>query len=95
METVRVLGYARVSSEEQARDGVSLDAQVTRIRAWAQATGAELVDIVIDPAVSGTRLLADRPPARGSPRCSTPESPRRTPWSCCGWTVLAVTPPSR
>jgi site-specific DNA recombinase len=61
METVRVLGYARVSSEEQARDGVSLDAQVARIRAWAQATGAELVDIVIDSAVSGTRLLADRP----------------------------------
>ena len=44
-----MLGYARVSSEEQARDGVSLDAQVTQIRACAQATGAELVDMVIGP----------------------------------------------
>ena len=33
------LGYARVSTDEQAREGVSLEAQQARIRAYAEAKG--------------------------------------------------------
>lgn len=55
-----VIGYTRVSSAEQAAEGVSLDAQKARIVAWADATDADLVDVIEDPAVSGSRPLAQR-----------------------------------
>ena len=47
------IGYARVSSEEQARDGVSLDAQRDRIAAYAVAKGLELVVVLADEGASG------------------------------------------
>ena len=50
------LGYARVSTDEQAREGVSLDAQVARIRAYAIAKELELVDVLLDDGVSGKTL---------------------------------------
>lgn len=59
-----MVGYARVSTQEQATEGMSLDAQVSRISAWCEAQGAELVQIVRDEAVSGSKLLADRPGGR-------------------------------
>jgi DNA invertase Pin-like site-specific DNA recombinase len=43
---------------------MSLDAQASRVRAWAEATGAEVVEVVRDEGVSGTKLLADRPGGR-------------------------------
>jgi site-specific DNA recombinase len=55
-----VIGYARVSSKEQADDGVSLEAQRARIEAWALATEANLLTVVEDGAVSGARHLAHR-----------------------------------
>ena len=55
------MGYTRVSTQEQATEGMSLEAQESRIRAWAEATGAEVIDIVRDEGVSGTKLLAERP----------------------------------
>jgi len=58
--TLRVVGYVRVSTVEQATEGMSLDAQESRIRAWCEAQAAELVEIVRDEGVSGTKLLADR-----------------------------------
>jgi site-specific DNA recombinase len=58
---VKVVGYTRCSTEEQAVDGVSLSTQLGRIEAWCEATGAELVETIEDGAVSGTRPLADRP----------------------------------
>jgi len=61
---VRVIGYTRVSTAEQTADGLSLDAQASRVRAWADATGAEVVEIVRDEGVSGTKLLAERPGGR-------------------------------
>jgi len=70
----RALGYVRVSSEEQAREGVSLGAQAERITAYALAMGWELVGIVRDEGRSAANLkrpgiqgiLADvaRPKAR-------------------------------
>lgn len=55
-----VIGYVRVSSAEQAVDGISLEAQRTRIEAWAEATDASLVEVIEDAAVSGSRPLSQR-----------------------------------
>ncbi len=56
------IGYARVSTDEQARDGVSLDQQVSRIRAYATAKGLTILDVLVDDGVSGKTL--DRPGLR-------------------------------
>ena len=55
LDELTVIGYTRVSSEEQARDGLSLDAQRSRIESWAEATGSELRAIIEDAGVSGSR----------------------------------------
>lgn len=43
---MRVVGYARVSTEDQASEGVSLDAQSDKIRAYAALYGLDLVELV-------------------------------------------------
>lgn len=53
--------YARVSTEEQVRGGVSLEAQQERMRAYCRAAGLEVVQLVLEPGVSGSRALASRP----------------------------------
>ena len=53
------IGYVRVSTEAQARDGVSLEAQRARIAAYAEAKGLDLRDILVDEGYSGKTL--DRP----------------------------------
>lgn len=50
------LGYVRVSTDEQAREGVSLDVQCERIRAYAVAKGLGLVDVLADEGLSGKDL---------------------------------------
>jgi len=55
-----VVGYAQCSTTEQATDGTSLEAQEARILAWAEATGADVVKVIVDAGVSGTKALADR-----------------------------------
>jgi len=52
----RVVGYCRVSTEDQATNGVSLDAQRARIEAFAVATGLVLEDILVDQGVSAKTL---------------------------------------
>lgn len=52
---MNAVGYARVSTDGQATDGVSLDAQQARIRAWCEASGYTLVGIHIDAGLSGCR----------------------------------------
>src|SRR4051812_847817 len=49
------IGYLRVSTESQAIDGVSLDAQRSRIQAWCQANGYTLSAVFEDAGVSGKR----------------------------------------
>ena len=61
---LRVIGYCRVSTAEQASEGLSLDAQEARIRAWCEATGAKLVEVVREEGVSGSKLLGERPGGR-------------------------------
>jgi DNA invertase Pin-like site-specific DNA recombinase len=58
---LKALGYIRCSTAEQAIEGISLDAQRSRIASWCEATGAVLVEVIEDAGVSGTRTLADRP----------------------------------
>jgi len=52
---MRAIGYVRVSTEGQAEDGVSLDAQESKIRAWAELNGAAEVRIFRDAGISGSR----------------------------------------
>jgi len=54
MET-KVVGYIRVSTARQVSEGVSMDAQESRIRAWAEANGAGGVAIFQDAGMSGRR----------------------------------------
>jgi site-specific DNA recombinase len=49
------VGYTRVSTEEQAREGVSLNAQRTRIEAWAQGNDTPLIGFFEDAGISGSR----------------------------------------
>lgn len=56
----KVVGYVRVSTAEQASEGVSLDAQSERIRAYCTLAGLELVALVREEGVSGTVPLAER-----------------------------------
>jgi len=56
---MKAIGYARVSTDEQAREGVSLAAQESKLRAYAALYDVELVDVVVDAGVSAKTL--DRP----------------------------------
>jgi site-specific DNA recombinase len=53
---IRAIGYVRVSTEEQAREGVSIEAQEERITAMATAKGWDLIEIIKDPGYSGKNL---------------------------------------
>lgn len=55
----KFIAYTRVSTADQAIEGVSLEAQDTRLRAWAVAQGVELVEVVTDAGISAKTL--DRP----------------------------------
>lgn len=58
---MKVVEYARVSSRRQAEDGLGLPVQVEGIDKWAQAHGHQLVAVVTDEGISGTRDAWDRP----------------------------------
>ena len=53
---ISAIGYVRVSTEEQAREGISIEAQEERIRALATAKGWDLIEIIKDPGYSGKNL---------------------------------------
>jgi site-specific DNA recombinase len=57
----QAIGYVRVSTEEQSKEGVSLEAQQERIRAYAAMRGLELVHIYVEQGVSGKIPLRQRP----------------------------------
>ena len=56
MTPTTVVGYARVSTEEQATTGVSLDAQVAKLRAYAATYDLDLVAVEVDDGVSAKSL---------------------------------------
>lgn len=49
---MKAIGYIRVSTTAQADDGVSLDMQAAKVRAWVELNGAELVEMVADEGLS-------------------------------------------
>jgi site-specific DNA recombinase len=52
----QAIAYIRVSTHEQATEGVSLEAQQTRITEWCNTNGYELAEICIDAGISGSRM---------------------------------------
>ena len=61
MSTRKAVAYVRVSTEKQAAEGVSLEAQRARVAAWAVAAGLDLAAVHVDAGLSGSR--ADNRPA--------------------------------
>ncbi len=55
----RVIGYARVSTQQQADEGHSIEAQTAQLKAYAEAFNLELVAIEVDAGESAGSL--DRP----------------------------------
>lgn len=53
---MKAIGYVRVSTEEQATQGVSLDAQTDKIQAYASLYDIELLEIITDAGVSAKTL---------------------------------------
>src|ERR1035441_4062759 len=56
---IKAVGYSRVSTEQQADHGVSLEAQLEKIKAMAVVQGAEVIEIITDAGESAKSL--DRP----------------------------------
>lgn len=57
--TRRVIGYVRVSSDQQADSGLGLDDQRAKLEAYCAVKDLELVDVVVDAGESAKSL--DRP----------------------------------
>lgn len=57
---MKAIGYVRVSTEEQANEGISLEAQESAVRAYATMRGFELVEVIRDAGVSGAKALSAR-----------------------------------
>jgi DNA invertase Pin-like site-specific DNA recombinase len=56
----RAVAYIRVSTEEQATEGVSLAAQEAAVRAYCAMRGMDVAEVVIDAGVSAGKPLASR-----------------------------------
>ena len=53
---MKAIGYIRVSTDEQAREGISLAAQEAKIRAYCDLYDLDLVRVVVDAGVSAKTL---------------------------------------
>ena len=45
---IKIYGYVRVSTEEQAREGLSLDVQIAKIEVYALLYDFVLIEIICD-----------------------------------------------
>ena len=59
MVSMRAIGYVRVSTDEQAREGISLENQHAKIRTYCDLNDLELVGIIEDAGKSGKDLNRD------------------------------------
>lgn len=57
---MRVALYVRVSTEEQAKYGLSPEAQIDTLTAWANAQNATIVDYYIDAGISARKVSSHR-----------------------------------
>lgn len=53
---MKAIGYVRVSTDEQAREGISLDNQKAKIESYCQLNDLELVRVIEDAGKSGKDL---------------------------------------
>jgi site-specific DNA recombinase len=53
---MNVIGYVRVSTEEQSKEGVSVDSQIAKFKACCLLYDLTLVDVVVDAGVSAKTL---------------------------------------
>jgi DNA invertase Pin-like site-specific DNA recombinase len=53
---MKAVGYTRVSTEDQVKEGISLDAQKAKIEAYASINSLELLEIICDEGASGKSL---------------------------------------
>lgn len=58
---MKVYGYCRVSTAEQANSGLSLDTQQQQITGYAMMKGWPVAEFFVEAGVSGSTPLADRP----------------------------------
>ncbi|QOG20822.1 recombinase family protein [Bradyrhizobium sp. SEMIA] len=58
---MKVYGYCRVSTAEQANGGLSLDTQRQQITGYAMIKGWSVAEFFVEAGVSGSVPLADRP----------------------------------
>ena len=54
------VGYIRVSTEEQATEGVSIQTQDEKVRAYATRRNLNLIDVVVESGVSEGKPLEER-----------------------------------
>lgn len=59
-----MIGYIRVSTKEQAAEGISLEAQEQKVRAYCALKGVVLEHLIVDAGVSAAKPLATRPGGR-------------------------------
>ena len=52
----QAIGYVRVSTQKQVNDGLSIEAQISRIEAWAQFNEYELTHVFVDEGISGKNI---------------------------------------
>ena len=52
----KAIGYIRVSTDRQANEGVSLEAQKAKIEAWCFAHDYELAEVFVDAGISGRKM---------------------------------------
>ena len=57
---MKCIGYVRVSTEEQSREGVSIEAQIAKLKAYAALYEIELVDIIVDAGYSAKSLKREK-----------------------------------
>ena len=53
----KAIGYIRVSTEQQADEGISLPAQRAKITAWCALNDYELITIYEDAGISGKTVI--------------------------------------
>ena len=58
---LRVAIYGRVSTEEQALRGFSIEAQVDALKEYAKKNNMKIVDIYLDEGISGAKPPLKRP----------------------------------
>ena len=58
---MKVYGYCRVSTAEQANGGLSLETQQQQITGYAMMKGWQVAEFFVEAGVSGSVPLADRP----------------------------------